>query len=163
MSQRSFSYGVSADPLYHPRNSCEDDAGGPGIRRLRREILLRSPDTCRVNRLNITWTLGPMSMKFMMTQTKWAELKLWLLFYRIKKTPRLEWAALLTLELRLACSWYFQVDCLHSDPGSLIRRVWNEYVLKSIKTHKEFLEMAAELLSWCCLVCTLDGTLFFFK
>ena len=96
-------------PLYYPSGDAPDfvrytsPAGNPSM---------RARDKFDLVRAEHTWHAGPLSQKFLTTQIRWAELKMWLLYYRIRNTKRAEWPKLLCLEDRLACSWYFQSDCI---------------------------------------------------
>ena len=95
-----------------------------------------------------TWHVGPMSQKFMVAQIRWSELKLWVLYHRIRSKERVAWPKLFCLEARLACSWYFQSDCMDEDAMRLARRVRNEFCLKAPKSREDLVQLARELLSF---------------
>ena len=93
-----------------------------------------------------TWHVGPLCQSFMTAQIRWSELKLWILYFRIILTRKAKWPCLLSLESRLACSWWYQSDCMDVPADLLVRRVRNEFCLKPRKSRVELLLMANELL-----------------
>ena len=131
------------DPLYYPSGDAPDfvrytsPPGNPSMNARDRFDLVRAENT---------WHAGPMSQKLLVTQIRWAELRMWLLHRRIKVTSRVEWPKLLCLENRLACSWYFQSDCMDMTAMHLARRVRNEFCLQVAKSGEELKLMARALL-----------------
>lgn len=133
-------------PLYYPSDDAPDfvrytaPRGNPSLNVRNRFDLVRAEDT---------WHAGPLSQKLLVAQLRWAELKMWILYYRIKETNRVEWPELMSLESRLACSWFFQSDCTGIPAMRLARRVRNEFFLKAEKPIAELRCMARELLRSC--------------
>jgi len=130
-------------PLYYPSGDAPDfvrytsPAGNPSM---------NARDKFDLVRAEHTWHAGPMSQKLLVTQIRWAELKMWLLYYRIRDTKRAEWPGLLRLVDRLACSWYFQSDCMEMDAIRLARRVRNDFVLQRPRSKEELRRLAQVLL-----------------
>ena len=109
--------------------------------------VMHRPDTCgktpaipfnrfRSEDFTARWIAGPVShpQRFMKAQYLWSEMKLWSLFDAIKATKPESWIALITFEIRLACSWYFRSDYMDVWPEVLVRRVRNEFCIKRRKT-----------------------------
>ena len=142
MTENNSARGRRVQPLYYPSG---DVTANVEIMRPRGNTAVSS----RCWRVPVgdedTWHFGPMSQELMTTQLRWSEIKLWLLYYRSRLTIRAKWPELLSLEMRLTCSWYFQLDCMVIDPALLVRRVRNEFCLKSQKSRVKFLLMTSEL------------------
>ena len=136
----------SLRPLYYPSDDAPDfvrytaPRGNPNLNARNRFDLVRAEDT---------WHAGPLSQKMLVAQLRWAELKMWILFHRIQKVDRAEWPELLSVESRLACSWFFQSDCMATPAMRLARRVRNEFFLKADKSLAELKCMLRELLRPC--------------
>ena len=123
--------------IYHPSLDAPDVVRlvpPPGMHNVRGQF--------NVLRLCETWHAGPMSQTLLATQLRWAELKLWILYYRLRGSERSKWPELVSLELRLACSWYFQSDFMSESAVRLARRVRNEFCVKCPKTVAELRQMA---------------------
>ena len=87
-------------------------------------------------------TMLSMSQVALIAQLRWCELKMWILYYRLRRAERSEWSKLLSLESRLACTWYFQFDCMVMQSLRLGRRVLTEFRGKRQKTTVELRQMA---------------------
>ena len=121
-------------PLYYPSGDAPDfvrytsPVGSPSM---------NARDKFDLVRAEHTWHAGPLSQKLLVTQIRWAELRMWLLYYRTRDVARAEWPKLLCLEDRLACCWYFQSDCMEMDAVRLVRRVRNDFTLQTPKSKEE--------------------------
>ena len=135
MADENCSNGRSANPLYFPVER-ETLIGQETPATLgNTDVALRS--RFRYDDSRHVWFLGPMSQNFMKAQVRWAELKLWRLYHRLGTVRRSQWASLMNLGLRLACSWYFQFDCMATCAVYLVRRVRNTFCIQRPKTLAE--------------------------
>ena len=128
MAEEDCSNGRSANPLYFPverENVIERETPATlGNTAMCLRSRFRYDDSRHL------WFIGPMSQKFMKAQVRCAELRLWRLYARLRSVRRSQWASLMTLELRLACSWYFQFDCMDTCAVYLVRRVRNTFCIQ---------------------------------
>ena len=123
--------GVSANPLYYPVTEDSDGTNEHAVSV--GDLSVRASRPFQRDHLRQTWFIGPMSQRFMQAQVHWAEMRLWILYHCIQRTRRTRWGALMSSELRLACSWYFQSDCMDVNAVYLVRRVRNEFCVHPTK------------------------------
>ena len=97
--------------------------------------------------ITANWLVGPVSQpqKVLKAQYLWAESKLWPLYDASKVVERARWSTLVTFEIRLASSWYFRSDFMGAYPEYLVRKVRNEFFIKSRKTETEIQQSVALL------------------
>ena len=130
--------GSNALPLYYPETRhggpCRNSSGP----RDNRSVILRGQ--FRYDEPTNVWFIGPLSQEFMQAQVRWAELRLWYLYYRLRAVRRSQWASLMTRGLRLACSWYMQCDCMDMSADFLVRRVRNEFCIKKPRSRAELMQ-----------------------
>ena len=74
-------------PLYYPSGDAPDfvrytsPVGNPSM---------NARDKFDLVRAEHTWHAGPLSQKLLVTQIRWAELRMWLLYYRTRDVKRAE-------------------------------------------------------------------------
>ena len=140
--------GVSANPLYYPVT--EDSDGSSEHAVSAGDFSLHASRPFQRDHLRQTWIIGPMSQRFMQAQVHWAEMRLWILYHRILRTRRARWGDLMNSELRLACSWYFQSDCMNLNAVYLARKVRNRFcVHPTQKSRDELLQLIFSIKSLC--------------
>ena len=138
MTDESIPRSHNVYPLYYPADRDERSASSGNA-------VVHFSHRFRRDEDHNTWYVGPMSQKFMSAQARWAEFRLWHLYYRLRNVRRAQWASLMSAEMRLACSWYFLSDCMDASALYLVRKVRNTFHVKPRKSRAELMRLASSL------------------